>query len=62
MTINSDHLWFSLCNISLNIDKSEILERWKYDVDAQGNMIKTLLGHMKITVEMLPLEKHKREK
>jgi len=56
MTIDSERLWFTLCNISMNPDKSEILKRWKYDVDAQGNMVKTLLGHMKITVEMLPLK------
>lgn len=48
-------MWFSLCNISMNPDKSDIVKRWKYYRDADGNLKRELLGQMKITVEMIPL-------
>ena len=52
---DQDKVWFGLCNISMNPDKSDILKRWKYYKDADGNYQRELLGQMKITVEMMPL-------
>jgi len=54
MTID-DNMWFILCNISMNPEKSDILQRWKYYKDAEGNHQRELLGQMKITIEILPL-------
>lgn len=55
MTDIDEQMWFTLCNISLNPDKSDILKRWKYYKDSDGNHQRELLGQMKITVEILPL-------
>jgi len=54
MTID-DNMWLILCNISMNPEKSDILQRWKYYKDAEGNYQRELLGQMKITIEILPL-------
>jgi hypothetical protein len=54
MTVD-DNMWFILCNISMNPEKSEILQKWKYYKDGEGNYQRELLGQMKITVEILPL-------
>ena len=59
MTGIDDTMWLSLCNISLNPDKSDILKRWKYDKDKNGNWTWEIIGQMKITVEILPLPEKK---
>ena len=50
-----ENMWFVLCNISMNPTKSDILKRWIYYKDTDGNYQRELLGQMKITVEMMPL-------
>jgi hypothetical protein len=52
-----EQMWFALCNISMIPDKSDILKRWKYYKDSEGNHQRELLGQIKVTVEMIPLPK-----
>jgi len=52
-----DQMWFTLCNISMNPDKSDILKIWKYYKNSNGNHQRELLGQMKITVEIIKLPK-----
>ena len=52
-----DQMWFTLCNISMNPDKSDILKIWKYYKNSNNNHQRELLGQMKITVEIIKLPK-----
>jgi hypothetical protein len=55
MTGIDDTMWLSLCNISLNPNKSDILTRWKYECK-NGFWTREIISQTKVTVEVFPLK------